>query len=259
MKGKTVGIIETRGLLDAFMAVDSISRSVKIKILGRYILGGGLVTIVFTGKPSAVKSALVLANRTSDFSGGFSIRTSILPSMPEYVIDIMSKKSVPENFVSGSRVRSPRKGTKKKPVKSRKVSEKTVIRSSVAAKVPSLFDPDLETVSGGPVGDGGPGSQDKIISYKKESPRKHTIQTVSRRRRRKKDEGKGKLEKRRGKISLFFFANRGKKLKINDIERIFPGVSRRVLQIDLRELIEMGKILKQGKTRSTYYTYNNEQ
>lgn len=41
MANKTIGVIETEGLLDAFLASDAMIKGANVELTARYLLGGG--------------------------------------------------------------------------------------------------------------------------------------------------------------------------------------------------------------------------
>ncbi len=55
---KALGMIETRGLVAAIEATDSMSKSAEVNILGLKEIGGGLVSVYVQGDVGAVKAAV---------------------------------------------------------------------------------------------------------------------------------------------------------------------------------------------------------
>lgn len=55
---EALGLIETRGLLAAVEAADTMVKSAEVSIVEKTYVGGGLVTIVVTGDVGAVKAAI---------------------------------------------------------------------------------------------------------------------------------------------------------------------------------------------------------
>jgi ethanolamine utilization protein EutM len=55
---KSKGFIETKGLVAAVEAADSMIKAANVTLTGRYTVGGGLVTVVIEGDVGAVKSAV---------------------------------------------------------------------------------------------------------------------------------------------------------------------------------------------------------
>lgn len=55
---KSIGFIETKGLVAAIEAADSMIKAANVEIIGRKIIGGGLVTVIIEGDVGAVKAAV---------------------------------------------------------------------------------------------------------------------------------------------------------------------------------------------------------
>ena len=55
---KALGMIETRGLVCAIEAIDSMTKSADVQILGMKEIGGGLASVYVQGEVGAVKAAV---------------------------------------------------------------------------------------------------------------------------------------------------------------------------------------------------------
>ncbi len=55
---KALGMIETRGLVAAIEATDSMSKSAEVQVLGIKEIGGGLVSVYVQGEVGAIKAAI---------------------------------------------------------------------------------------------------------------------------------------------------------------------------------------------------------
>ena len=55
---KALGMIETKGLVGAIVAVDNMSKSAAVEILGSREIGAGLVSVFVRGDVGAVKAAI---------------------------------------------------------------------------------------------------------------------------------------------------------------------------------------------------------
>lgn len=53
-----IGLIETKGLIPAIEAADSMLKTAQVELIQRSFVGGGLVTITVTGDVGAVKAAV---------------------------------------------------------------------------------------------------------------------------------------------------------------------------------------------------------
>lgn len=54
---EAIGMVETRGLVSAIEAADAMMKSANVTLVGKEVVGGGLVTITVTGDVGAVKAA----------------------------------------------------------------------------------------------------------------------------------------------------------------------------------------------------------
>ena len=55
---KSKGFIETKGLVAAIEAADAMVKAANVEIVGKKIIGGGLVTVIVEGDVGAVKAAV---------------------------------------------------------------------------------------------------------------------------------------------------------------------------------------------------------
>ena len=55
---EALGMIETRGLVGAIEAADSMVKAANVKLQGKEFVGGGLVTVTVRGDVGAVKAAV---------------------------------------------------------------------------------------------------------------------------------------------------------------------------------------------------------
>jgi ethanolamine utilization protein EutM len=55
---KALGMVETRGLVAAIEALDSMVKSANVEVLGMKEIGGGLVSVFVEGDVGAVKAAI---------------------------------------------------------------------------------------------------------------------------------------------------------------------------------------------------------
>ncbi|MFZ7101193.1 MAG: ethanolamine utilization microcompartment protein EutM [Peptococcaceae bacterium] len=56
-KTEALGLIETKGLVGAIEAADAMVKAANVYLLGRELVGGGLVTVMVRGDVGAVKAA----------------------------------------------------------------------------------------------------------------------------------------------------------------------------------------------------------
>jgi microcompartment protein CcmL/EutN len=57
MDQQALGMIETRGLVGAIEAADAMVKAANVKLMGKELVGGGLVTVFVRGDVGAVKAA----------------------------------------------------------------------------------------------------------------------------------------------------------------------------------------------------------
>lgn len=57
IKGRALGLIETRGLVGAVEAADAMVKAANVKLIGKEKIGGGFVTVMVRGDVGAVKAA----------------------------------------------------------------------------------------------------------------------------------------------------------------------------------------------------------
>ena len=55
---KALGMVETKGLVGAIVAVDTMSKSASVEIVGSKEIGAGLVSVFVRGDVGAVKAAI---------------------------------------------------------------------------------------------------------------------------------------------------------------------------------------------------------
>ena len=58
MNQEALGMVETRGLIGAIEAADSMVKSANVALIGKQQIGSGLVTVMVRGDVGAVKSAV---------------------------------------------------------------------------------------------------------------------------------------------------------------------------------------------------------
>ncbi len=57
MQQDALGMIETKGLIGAIEAADAMVKAANVSLIGKTLVGGGLVTIMVRGDVGAVKAA----------------------------------------------------------------------------------------------------------------------------------------------------------------------------------------------------------
>ncbi|WP_338833584.1 Propanediol utilization protein PduA [Moorella humiferrea] len=57
MQLEALGMIETKGLVGAIEAADAMVKAANVRLIGKVLVGGGLVTVMVRGDVGAVKAA----------------------------------------------------------------------------------------------------------------------------------------------------------------------------------------------------------
>ncbi|EHQ91491.1 BMC domain-containing protein [Desulfosporosinus youngiae] len=57
MQQDALGMIETKGLIGAIEACDAMVKAANVRLIGKTLVGGGLVTVMVRGDVGAVKAA----------------------------------------------------------------------------------------------------------------------------------------------------------------------------------------------------------
>ena len=65
MKYDALGMIETKGLVGSIEAADAMVKAANVSLVGKEMIGGGLVTVMVRGDVGAVKAATDAGDRKS--------------------------------------------------------------------------------------------------------------------------------------------------------------------------------------------------
>lgn len=57
MKHDALGMVETRGLIGSIEAADAMVKAANVSLVGKELVGGGIVTVLVRGDVGAVKAA----------------------------------------------------------------------------------------------------------------------------------------------------------------------------------------------------------
>ena len=92
---EALGMVETKGLVGSIEAADAMVKAANVRLIGKVLVGGGLVTVIVRGDVGAVKAAVdagaVAAKRVGELVSVHVIPRphndveSILPGQPETV------------------------------------------------------------------------------------------------------------------------------------------------------------------------------
>ena len=64
MATEALGMIETKGLVGSIEAADAMVKAANVHLIGKVLVGGGLVTVMVRGDVGAVKAATVCRLRS---------------------------------------------------------------------------------------------------------------------------------------------------------------------------------------------------
>lgn len=85
-----LGMIETKGLVGAIEAADAMMKAANVELVGKEIVGGGLVTVMVRGDVGAVKAATEAGADAAQRVGEF-LSVHVIPRPHEEVEKILSK------------------------------------------------------------------------------------------------------------------------------------------------------------------------
>lgn len=85
-----LGMIETKGLVGAIEAADAMMKAANVELIGKEIVGGGLVTVMVRGDVGAVKAATEAGADAAQRVGEF-LSVHVIPRPHEEVEKILSK------------------------------------------------------------------------------------------------------------------------------------------------------------------------
>lgn len=86
-----VGMIETKGLVAAIEAADAMVKAANVDLLGKELVGGGLVTVLVQGDVGAVKAA-VDAGAAAAKRVGELVSVHVIPRPHSDVASLLPKK-----------------------------------------------------------------------------------------------------------------------------------------------------------------------
>lgn len=91
MQQEALGMIETRGLIGAIEAADSMVKAANVSLIGTEKIGSGLVTVMVRGDVGAVKAA-VDAGVSAASSVGEVVSSYVIPR-PHTEVEVMLPKT----------------------------------------------------------------------------------------------------------------------------------------------------------------------
>lgn len=90
MDKQALGMVETKGLVGAIEAADAMVKAANVTLIGKEMIGSGLVTVMVRGDVGAVKAS-VDAGEAAAKRLGELISVHVIPRPHEEVEDILPK------------------------------------------------------------------------------------------------------------------------------------------------------------------------
>lgn len=92
---QALGLIETRGLLPAIECADVMLKTAQVELVGKTLVGGGLVTIIVTGDVGAVKAAVEAGAAAVENIGRLSLVSQHIIPRPHDEIESIVVQPIP--------------------------------------------------------------------------------------------------------------------------------------------------------------------
>lgn len=89
---QALGMIETKGLIGAIEAADSMLKAANVQILNKHYTKGGIVTVEITGDVGAVKAAVEAGVETTKRLGNY-LSSHVIPRPSESIEGMLVKKT----------------------------------------------------------------------------------------------------------------------------------------------------------------------
>ena len=90
---EALGMVETKGLIGAIEAADAMVKAANVKLIGREMIGSGLVTVMVRGDVGAVKAS-VDAGAAAAKRVGELVSVHVIPRPQDEVEGILPGKSI---------------------------------------------------------------------------------------------------------------------------------------------------------------------
>ena len=92
---QALGMIETKGLVGAIEAADAMVKAANVTLIGKVMVGGGLVTVMVRGDVGAVKAAVEAGGAAAKRVGEL-VSVHVIPRPHGDVEEILPKVAVTE-------------------------------------------------------------------------------------------------------------------------------------------------------------------
>ena len=87
-----LGMVETKGLVGSIEAADAMVKAANVKLIGKVLVGGGLVTVMVRGDVGAVKAAVDAGSAAASVVG--EVKSSHVIPRPHSDVEAILPKSV---------------------------------------------------------------------------------------------------------------------------------------------------------------------
>ena len=94
MGSDAVGVLEAKGFVPIFDAVDAMVKSSQVQVRGATRLGGGLVAVLVTGELAAVEEALEVGEETARAIAEGEVKSIIFASPSSPIVAIAERPSL---------------------------------------------------------------------------------------------------------------------------------------------------------------------
>jgi microcompartment protein CcmL/EutN len=91
---EALGMIETKGLVGSVEALDAMVKSADVRLVGRKLSGGGLVTVMVEGDVGAVKAAVDAGTAAARLLGTV-VSTHVIPRPDDETAKLLTDVAVP--------------------------------------------------------------------------------------------------------------------------------------------------------------------
>ena len=90
MEKQALGMVETKGLVGSIEAADAMVKAANVRLIGKVLVGGGLVTVMVRGDVGAVKAAVEAGGAAAKRVGEL-VSVHVIPRPHEDVEAILPK------------------------------------------------------------------------------------------------------------------------------------------------------------------------
>ena len=88
MEKQALGMVETKGLVGSIEAADAMVKAANVRLIGKVLVGGGLVTVMVRGDVGAVKAAVDAGGAAAQRVGEL-VSVHVIPRPHEVVEGIL--------------------------------------------------------------------------------------------------------------------------------------------------------------------------